>query len=142
MNNARPNINKPSAKPSKNLPTKESVIERNWTFLQNALILLLQKIVRGLRDYWQRIKTWRGGGLPLALLPLLIIFSGCSPQVVRVPCSPESGLLKPIRLAEREPNLTNGQIAEQYRSLRDSVSLDNEAKKRLESELDKCRWSK
>lgn len=92
------------------------------------------------RCFSSRIRSSLIGGtlLFLALLGILSL-AGCQPQVIRVPCGPTPGLLRPVPTeADAVGVLTNGQLAEQYRRLRDAVVLDNVVKTKLEQELEAC----
>ena len=111
-----------------NMPQSKSNIGWNW----QMLVLLLAVL-------WLKIRRPLLGGLALFLaLWLIMSMAGCSPKVVRVPCGPDPGSIIEIDLPPARPELANGDLADDYRLLRDRVAADSKAKTDLREELRAC----
>ena len=99
---------------------------------QLTVSLLIDEFV----TYLSPTKVYLIGGI-LASLVILLIISGCTPQII-TRCGADRSLIQELPLPTKPERPTNGDLATSHNGMIAAISLDNERKVRLAKQLQEC----
>ena len=99
---------------------------------QLTVSLLIDEFV----TYLSPTKVYLIGGI-LASLVILLIISGCTPQII-TRCGADRSLIQQIPIQAKPEKPINGDLATAYPKLVEVVLIDNERKARLAKQLQEC----